>query len=228
MASSGNSPVFYDPGGRRWRRVRRTWMALAVLVTCLAGVFIASVLINPALPSLNIRPVASLPHSADLKPQPPNPPANPAEKRLKRAEAVLQHALRNAKRVVPSRRPAETIAAPAPVLPPPAVPSTRPLSIGFYINWDESSLASLERNIDHLDWVITEWSHLEDHADGNPLSTDIHTPALNFIRQTHPQVRIIPMVQNLTDEKWDSQIIARNVADEPSRRHPHPDNSFVV
>ena len=59
--SSADSPVFYDPAGRRWRRVRRTWMALAVVVTSLAAVFIASVLVNPALPSFNIRPVASLP-----------------------------------------------------------------------------------------------------------------------------------------------------------------------
>jgi peptidoglycan-N-acetylglucosamine deacetylase len=218
MPASDNSPIFYDPGGRRWRRVRRTWLALAVLITCLAAIFIASVLINPALPSLNIRPVAALPQSADLKLRPPNPPRTPAEKKLKRAEAALQRALKNEKRIVPAKRAGETVAAAAPVLPPPAVPSSRPLSIGFYINWDESSLASLERNIDHLDWVITEWSHLEDHSDGSPLTTEIHTPALNFIRQTHPQVRIIPMVQNLTNEKWDSQILARNVADEPARR----------
>jgi peptidoglycan-N-acetylglucosamine deacetylase len=217
--SSADSPVFYDPAGRRWRRVRRTWLALAVLVTCLAAIFIASVLVNPALPSFNLRSAASLPHTVDIKPKQPNVPTNPVEKKFKRAQAELQHALATTKRVVPARRASETAPVPAPAIRPPAIPTSRPLSIGFYINWDESSLASLERNIDHLDWVIAEWSHLQDATgSGNPLVTDVHAPALNFIRQTRPQVRIIPMVQNLVDEKWDSELLARNIATEQSRQ----------
>jgi cellulose synthase/poly-beta-1,6-N-acetylglucosamine synthase-like glycosyltransferase/peptidoglycan/xylan/chitin deacetylase (PgdA/CDA1 family)/spore germination protein YaaH len=208
--------VFYDPAGRRWRRVRRTWMALAVVVTSLAAVFVASVLVNPALPSFNIRPVASLPHTADIKPKSLSLPANPSQQKAKKAREELQHALATTKRIVPGKRASETALVPPPTIRPPAVPTSRPLSIGFYINWDESSLASLERNIDHLDWVIAEWSHLQDGS--NPLATDIHVPALNFIRQTRPQVRIIPMVQNLIDEKWNSELLARNLADEPSRQ----------
>lgn len=217
--SSADSPVFYDPAGRRWRRVRRTWMALAIVVTSLAAIFIASVLINPALPSLNVRPVAGLPHTADLKPKPLNLPANPSQQKAKRAREELQHALATAKRVVPAKRASETTPVPAPAIRPPAVPTARPLSIGFYINWDESSLASLEKNLDHLDWVIAEWAHLQAGSNsGTPLATDVHVPALNFIRQTRPQVRIIPMVQNLIDEKWNSDLLARNITDEAARQ----------
>ena len=214
--SSADAPVFYDPAGRRWRRVRRTWMALAVVITSLAAIFIASVLVNPALPSFHLRPVASLPHTADIKPKSLSVPANPSQQKAKRAREELQHALATTKRVVPARRASETIPVPAPAIPAPAVPASRPLSIGFYINWDESSLASLEKNLDHLDWVIAEWSHLQDGS--NPLATDVDVPALNFIRQTRPQVRIIPMVQNLIDEKWNSGLLARNLADEASRQ----------
>jgi cellulose synthase/poly-beta-1,6-N-acetylglucosamine synthase-like glycosyltransferase/peptidoglycan/xylan/chitin deacetylase (PgdA/CDA1 family) len=217
--SSAESPVFHDPLGRRWRRVRRTWLAFAVLVTSLAAIFIASVLVNPVLPSFNIRPVASLPHTADIKPKSPNVPANPVEQRAKRAQVELQHALATTKRVVPGKRASETALVPPPAIPPPAVPTTRPLSIGFYINWDESSLASLERNLDRLDWVIAEWGHLQDGGNGgNPLATDVDAPALNFIRQTRPQVRVIPMVQNLIEENWESGLLARNIADESSRQ----------
>ena len=214
--SSADAPVFYDPAGRRWRRVRRTWMALAVVITSLAAIFIASVLVNPALPSFHLRPVASLPHTADIKPKSLSVPANPSQQKAKRAREELQHALATTKRVVPARRASETIPVPAPAIPAPAVPVSRPLSIGFYINWDESSLASLEKNLDHLDWVIAEWSHLQDG--NNPLATDVDVPALNFIRQTRPQVRIIPMVQNLINEKWNSGLLARNLADEASRQ----------
>ncbi len=144
MLSSADSPIFYDPAGRRWRRVRRTWFALAVMVTSLAAVFIASVLVNPVLPSLNVRAVAGLPHTADIKPRPLNVPANPIQQKARKAHADLQHALAATKRVVPARRAAEMTPVPPPAIPPPAVPASRPLSIGFYINWDESSLASLE------------------------------------------------------------------------------------
>jgi peptidoglycan-N-acetylglucosamine deacetylase len=218
LASPG-SPVFYDPAGRRWRRVRRTWLALAILVTSLAAVFVTSVLVNPVLPSLHIRPVAGLPHTGDIKLKRPNLPRNPSEQKARKAQAELQRALAKAPRIVPAKLRSQTAILPPPAIPPPIVPTTRPLSIGFYINWDESSYASLKRNLDHLDWVIAEWSHLQNGSDGKPsLVTDVDAPALNWIRETRPQVQIIPMVQNLLDEKWNSDLLARAVADEPSRQ----------
>ncbi|MEP6912348.1 MAG: glycosyl hydrolase family 18 protein, partial [bacterium] len=217
--SSADSPVFYDPAGRRWRRVRRTWLALAVLVTLVSAIFIASMLINPVLPFIDIRPVASLPHTADIKPKSLNVPGNPSQQKAKKAQAELQHALATTKRIVPGKRASEITPVPPPTIPPPAVPTSRPLSIGFYINWDESSLVSLERNLDHLDWVIAEWAHLQpEGTSDSPLVTDVDVFALNYIRQTKPQVRVIAMVQNLIDEKWNAGILAKNIADEPSRQ----------
>jgi len=217
--SSADSPVFYDPAGRRWKRVRRIWMAFAIVVTSLTAVLIASVLINPALPSFNIRPVASLPHTADIKPKPLPAPANPSQQKARKAQAELQRALAATPRVLPARRRSHTAVLPPPTLPAPVVPSSRPLSIGFYINWDESSYESLKRNLAQMDWVIAEWSHLQDTANGaTPLATDVDAPALNWIRQTRPQVQVIPMVQNLIDEKWDPDLLARAVGDEVSRQ----------
>ncbi|HEU4714671.1 MAG TPA: glycosyltransferase [Pyrinomonadaceae bacterium] len=215
--SHPGSPVFHDPGGRRWRRVRRAWLALSIVVTALAVIFIASVLANPALPSLNLRQLAGLPRSADLKPKAPNIPANPSERKARKAQAELQRALAKTKYVVPGKRRAHIpIVPPPPTVPAPIVPSTRPLSVGFYINWDESSYESLKRNLDHLDWVVAEWSHLQDGA--NPLATDVHIPALNWIRLNRPQVRVVPMVQNVIDEKWQGDLLARSIADEPHRQ----------
>ena len=221
--SSSESPVFHDPGGRRWRRVRRAWLAVSVLVTGLAIVFIASVLANPVLPSFNLKPISVLPHSADvkdIKPKAPNLPANPIERKARKAQAELQHALAKTTYVAPGRRRAHIpVVPPPPTVPAPIVPTTRPLSVGFFINWDESSYESLKRNLDHLDWVIAEWSHLQDAPNGgNPLVTDVHIPALNWIRLTRPQTRIIPMVQNLIDEQWQHELLARAIADEPHRQ----------
>ncbi|HEV2836676.1 MAG TPA: glycosyltransferase [Pyrinomonadaceae bacterium] len=218
-----SSPVFHDPGGRRWRRVRRVWLALSIVVTALAIVFIASVLANPVLPSFNLKSIAGLPKTAglkDLKPKRPDLPTNPSEQKARKAQADLQRALAKTQYVLPGKRRSHIpVVPPPPSVPAPVVPTTRPLSVGFFVNWDESSYESLKRNLDHMDWVVAEWSHLQDVPDdANPLATDVFIPALNWIRLTRPQVRILPMVQNMIDEKWQGDLLARSIADESHRQ----------
>lgn len=217
-------PVFYDPHGRRWQRVRTIWLALAVIITILAAIFIASVLANPLLPRLNLRPVASLPHATDAKPMPTAPPATPREQKARRAERALRTALKTT-RIVPARRPSQMAITPPPVLPPavqtpqPSASAIKPLSIGFYVNWDDSSYPSLKRNLDQLDWVVPEWVRLRDAAgNDNPLVLDIDPRALDYIRQTRPQTPIIPLIQNYKDEQWNAGILTRAISDEPARQ----------
>jgi cellulose synthase/poly-beta-1,6-N-acetylglucosamine synthase-like glycosyltransferase/peptidoglycan/xylan/chitin deacetylase (PgdA/CDA1 family) len=193
-------------------------LALSVAATGLAIVFIVSVFANPVLPRLSLRPIPSLPHSTDLKPKAPNLPANPSERKARKAQVELQHALATTKYVAPGKRRGHIpIVPPPPTVPAPIVPATRPLSVGFFINWDESSYESLKRNLDHLDWVVAEWSHLQEGP--NPLATDVHIPALNWIRLTRPEVRVLPMVQNVFNEKWQGDLLARTIADEPHRQN---------
>ncbi len=221
MEAPSNSHVFYDPKGRRRRHLRRTYLALAVSVSAVAAIFIASVLANPLLPHLNLRPLPNFPKGSDLKPRTPQlTPANAREQKARKAQAELQRALATA-HVVPAKRAALMQPVPPPEipLPPPVKPTSKPLSLGFYVNWDESSYASLKRNLDRLDWVIAQWSHIQDSKSGNsPLDADIDVKALNLIRQQRPQISILPMVQNLNDEKWEADVLARAVADEPSRQ----------
>ena len=183
---------------------------------------IASILANPILPQLNLRPISKLPQSTDIKPRPRtvNPPTV-REVKARTAEAELRKALAQTQ-VLPARRSELTPIVPAPSntpLPAPASFSARQLAIGFYINWDESSYASLERNLDHLDWVVPQWAYLRaGAADQSPLLTDIDAKALNLIRQKRPQVQVLPMVQYLNDEEWQKDVLARAVADEDSRQ----------
>src|SRR5205807_7779541 len=92
MSPSAKPPVFYDPAGRRWRRVRRTWLALAVLVTTLAAIFIISVLANPVLPHFNLKQIEGLPRASDLKPEaaPTPTPQTVREIKYKRAKEELE------------------------------------------------------------------------------------------------------------------------------------------
>ena len=221
-----SSPVFYDPRGRRWRHVRRTYLALGVLITALAAIFIASVLANPFLgPRLNLRQLSSLPKKSDIAPQPIAVPKTRAELEAKNAQVKLQKE-ESKTRVVPAQRPQLMPIAPPPTNTPLLAPATftsKPLSIGFYVDWDESSYASLERNLDHLDWVLPQWAHIIDAKPGvSPIEYELDDPqalkALNLIRQKRPQTQILPMVQDLNDEKWQSDVLARGVADGDSRQ----------
>ena len=208
------TPVFYDRAGRRWRRVRRTYMAIAMVVTAIAAVFIASVLKRPLLPNINLRPVTALP-----KAKPPVLTLNPVAQEASRAQSKLQHARKTEKRVPQAEKRQQMAMAPPPAIPPPTTPKDRPLAIGFYINWDESSYSSLQRNLDHLDWIVPQWVHLQDPDSGGPLiGSEIDVPAINLIRETRPQVRIVPMVQNLVNDKWDSALLMRMISDEPARQ----------
>jgi cellulose synthase/poly-beta-1,6-N-acetylglucosamine synthase-like glycosyltransferase/peptidoglycan/xylan/chitin deacetylase (PgdA/CDA1 family) len=230
---SPGSPVFYDPRGRRWRHVRRTYLALGITATAVTAIFIASVLANPLLPQLNLRPLQNLPRSSDLKPQPRPAMPTTREAKAKKAQAELQKALSQTA-VVPGRH-AELL----PVAPPPAnTPLPKPvsfgakqISVGFYIDWDESSFSSLERNLNRLDWVMPQWAHLVTPAKAGdrPIADDLTNAdseaehgqalkALNLVRQKRPQLPIVPIIQNLSDEKWEKDVLSRAVADENSRQ----------
>jgi cellulose synthase/poly-beta-1,6-N-acetylglucosamine synthase-like glycosyltransferase/peptidoglycan/xylan/chitin deacetylase (PgdA/CDA1 family)/spore germination protein YaaH len=220
---SSESPVFHDPEGRRWRRVKRTYRFLAIFVTALAALFIASVLANPVLPSFNLRQLDLLPRAADLKLKAPNIPANPSEQKAKKAQAELQRELAKIKHIVPGKRRSQLPIVPPPAsLPTPISPTSRPLSIGFYINWDDSSYESLKRNLDQLDWIIPAWIRLQDvnSINSSPIASDLQNgvDALNVIRTTRPQITILPMVQNIDDEKFDGGVLARAIVDEPHRQ----------
>ncbi|HST50805.1 MAG TPA: glycosyltransferase [Pyrinomonadaceae bacterium] len=262
--SSHDSQIFYDPRGRRWKRVRRTWLALGVAATALAAVFVISVLVKPVLPQLNLRQSAHIPHAVDARTQVTTQPTTPAEAKARAAADELKQTLRTTK-VVPARRPSQIKVTPPtgaqaqittginqtatstqqdsaqPQLSSPAsartashvsddeqaqpaqvsneqpsVPAGRPLAVGFYVNWDDSSYASLKRNIKELDWLVPEWIRLQDGDD--PLVRDFAPQALDLVRRERPSMPILPLVQNYQNEDWNPQLLARAVATEQSRQ----------
>lgn len=66
----------------------------------------------------------------------------------------------------------------------------KPLAIGFYVNWDDSSYTSLKENINSLDWLVPEWIRLSDDA-ANPLALDIDRKALDLIEQQKPGLPVL-------------------------------------
>src|SRR5437773_4475569 len=50
-----------------------------------------------------------------------------------------------------------------------AAAADAPIVTGFYVNWDDNSLASLRSHIDALDWVVAEWGFVGRGVDPLPV-----------------------------------------------------------
>src|SRR4249919_1986915 len=90
METRDRLPVFYDPAGGRRRNIRRVGWPSAVIITLVTVLFIASVLINPVLPRLNLRQLSGLPNTTDFKPQAPELITNRSEQKALRAKEALE------------------------------------------------------------------------------------------------------------------------------------------
>ncbi len=206
--SASNRPVFFDPRGTRKQHVGRLAILLGGAATVLAVVFIVSVLFQPLLPGLA--------HVARVKPLPVAPLApNVAAQRAARAKLALEQAHAVVGQVA-AHRPGKLQVAPPAVRPKAAKPTTHPLTIGFYVNWDDSSYESLRRHLSKLDEIVPEWLRLQEGAD--PLVVEIDTRALDLIRRARPQLPILPMLHNSKAGVWDAPALTHAVQDAPSRK----------
>ncbi len=218
MSADQKKPVFLDAKGRRGRIFSYAGILAATIASVLLGLFVISVLINPFLPQIRLKPVAVLPQQSDLNFHPPEMPLTETEllvrqtgdkariEKKKREEersarmaaAELKRAARGGNLVKEDNE-------------------GRPLAIGFYVNWDDSSLASLRQNIDDLDWVVPEWIRLSGD-ENDPLVLDINEVALDFIQRNEPETVVLPLLQNYKNEQWNSDILVRTISTEPQRQ----------
>ena len=91
----------------------------------------------------------------------------------------------------------------------------RPMSLGFYVNWDDTSFPSLKRALPQLDCVIPAWLQLE--GSDMHLVDNIDQKALNYIHENKPAVPILPFIQNAVDGNFDGPGLARLLANPKAR-----------
>src|SRR5206468_9923100 len=177
--------IFHDPSGRRRRRFKLA-VALFVLLNVFAvAALFATIRVVPAEPPLPVAMEHGLPR--------PVPKATLLSRAQRRVNAALRTLLGLAPatpRQVGARRATAAAAAMA-----------RPLSVGFYVPWDESSTYSLQRHIGELDWLAPVWvtvtgpNHqfnvLPDRNGRAVINTATHRPL------------ILPVVQNFANGKVD-------------------------
>jgi cellulose synthase/poly-beta-1,6-N-acetylglucosamine synthase-like glycosyltransferase/peptidoglycan/xylan/chitin deacetylase (PgdA/CDA1 family)/spore germination protein YaaH len=203
-------PIFFDPSGRRAKRLRRIQWVFGSLILLIAVAFAGYLLvISPSTTSDLTGRAAALLHlplngTSFDKVDPKSAKRVAAELRAKRRD-LARGAL--AKRAHAAR----TKAAPAWLA---GVPG-RALSIGFYANWDDNSLPSLKRALPQLDWVIPAWLNLQ--GSDMDLHSELNAPAKEAISQIRPGIPVLPMIQNSVDGSWDGPGLARLLADPVKR-----------
>ncbi|MBR7618171.1 glycosyltransferase [Phenylobacterium sp. 20VBR1] len=81
-----------------------------------------------------------------------------------------------------------------------AVGPVRPLSVGFYVSWDESSRESLSRHVNDLDVVAPQWLALDGALGRLTLTADPQAEAI--IKGARKAPSLLPVVHNAQDSVW--------------------------
>ncbi len=127
-----SKPIFYDPGRKRWKRLRRVFDVVAVLSTIVLIAFGVNVLRREQLPEL-LLPVQKRNYKA-LR-----------DSSYNRKSKLSQRALRLKRHRRPSDIPFN---------------SGVGLRAAYYVDYDSASYASLQHHIHDIDLLFTDWLHV--------------------------------------------------------------------
>jgi len=181
------APVFYDPSGRRRRVSKRALWAMLVLIL-LAAVGFAMTILNVPAPD---------PLKMGFEREQPNA--------LGAQVAHIRHNLGRRVRALESWMPRGKGTA----------SQARPLVVGFYVPWDDSSKASLSAHIDDMDWVVAAIASINGPDHRFVYKPD---PALrSILRTSQHRPALYPMVQNAKDGIWDGKGIEQVLRDKQAR-----------
>src|SRR2546430_9956728 len=93
-----------------------------------------------------------------------------------------------------------------------AAAADAPIVTGFYVNWDDNSLASLCSHIDALDWVVAEWGFVGRGVDTLPVRFQVDRRALAVVARAKQPVHVLALITNFTGDDFDSLAVTRLLA----------------
>src|SRR5579884_96667 len=138
--------VFYDPTGRRWKRLRRAFGVAAIAAAAFLVLFVLAVVTSPVLPKLGLPAVQHLADFSEVG-------LITRGERAAKAVPFRYHRVTNYVRNGGN-----------PVLHPKMAAKEhegQPLVFGYYVNWDPASMVSLRINLNRLTHLIPEWMTLQ-------------------------------------------------------------------
>ena len=200
QAAGGAAPfVFLDPRGRRWPRVRRIALGLAIVTFLCVVWFIQALFIRPELRlPASVRkakgqlkalqaqappvPVVSLPTWQKFYPK-----SQAAQERLAKLRAQTRT-------TAPARK-------------------FKDIRLGFYNSWDANSYTSLEAHAQQLTHLCPEWFTLLDGNGTIAVDEDIRVEHLAL---AHGLV-LMPLLNNLVDDSWQPEPVENLVNGPPER-----------
>ena len=193
--------IFYDPSGRRRKRFTLAIILFVLLNLLTIAALFATIRVVPAQPPL---PVA-LEHGVAQ----PTPKSSLLARTSRRLDLAIQRLL-GTQPPSPRRVGARKATAVATAM-------SKPLYLGFYVPWDESSTSSLRRHIGDLDWLAPVWVTVTgpDHK-FNVLPDRNGRAVINAA--THRPL-ILPVVQNFANGQVDQAGVQTLLADPMARRH---------
>ncbi len=201
-------PVFYDPKNRRAGHLSRAAWTLAVVSSIAGLVFLSSLFIFRSFPeTLQTSPSQRYALLNDVaKVQHLLPSVRNLARKAQATRKTFPHSMRPfAMRMAKAKR--TNVAGER---------RDKPLTVGFYANWDDSSFASLRNNIQNLDWVVPSWLYLQ--GSSMDLKITLDAKALDMIRREKPGTAILAMIQNSSISSWDGPGLGRLMADPEKRR----------
>ena len=199
-------PVFFDASKRRSAILGHLGWILSVASTIVIALFVASLFF---LPQVHVLPL-----------DPPRKRSAITVNDIAQRRELLPAARRLAD-AVRSEKPVTSRGITMPRVSPKQffarrLGESRPLTIGFYVTWDDSSFASLEAEISKLDWVVPSW--LELTGPDMEVKAGVDQKSQGLLRRLKQRPSVLPMLQNANDGKWDGPGLARMLADPAKRK----------
>lgn len=196
-------PVFFDSSRARWPRIRNAFLLAAGIVLILGGALAISVVVPSILPTVRLQTTLTSRNRPPLAARQPAADSSVAARRATQKKA--RPARKDGVRVTPPTSDPRALA-------------SKPLTVGYFVNWDDASFGSLMAHLDAFDIVVPEWLHVYGR-DGQLTEDDpeYQSDVLNGIREKRPSLRIMPLVNNWHGAGFDSENLARVLANDALR-----------
>ena len=199
-------PIFFDPVGKRWRRLRRIVDAAVILVTLLVVFFVVTIFRGSAVPGVSLPEVKK-----------PYHPLKETQKR-KTLRGPNQHRA--------TKQPATQV----------TLNSLEGIRGAFYVQWDAASFASLKEYYPQIDLLFPEWLHtltpdgrLQSVTENNTLfdvmdekgkPRPVDDKVMPFLHGEKAQTEVLPLVNNFdpVSNQWQPDLTAKFLANPAARQ----------
>jgi len=201
-----SNPIFFDPEGKRWRRLRRILDVSVILVTLLVVFFVVTVFRGSSVPGVNL-PELKKPYHA-LK------------------DNQKRKTVRGSNQNRATKQPPTQV----------VLNSLEGIRGAFYVQWDAASFASLKEYYPQIDLLFPEWLHvltadgrlqsvtetnvLFDLMDDKGKPRPVDDKVMPFLKSEKAQMEVMPLVNNFDPilNQWQPEVTAKFLADPAARQ----------